>query len=130
MNSPKGRILCTEDHADTRELLLYVLRDEGYDVMCAANPDQAISLARTQHFDLFIVDNWLPGMSGVELARNLREFDVRTPILFYSGAGSHADKREAGLAGAQGYLVKPVPVQILIREVARLIKPGQLVGQV
>ena len=128
MNSPKGRILCTEDHADTRELLLYVLGTEGYDVTCASDPDQTIFLARTQHFDLFIVDNWLPGTSGVDLTRNLRKFDRKTPVLFYSAAASLADREKARLAGAQGYLVKPVSIEVLIKEVARLIQGQSNVG--
>ena len=121
MTSPKGRILCTEDDADTRDLLIHVLSAEGYEVECTQNADEAISLAQNQQFDLFLFDNWMPGISGADLTRMLRKFDVKTPVLFYSGAGFDADKQNARSAGAQGYLVKPVLSEDLIKEVARLI---------
>jgi DNA-binding response OmpR family regulator len=121
MAPSKGRILCTEDDADTRDLIVFVLSEEGYQVQCTDNPDEAISLAKEQHFDLFLVDNWLPGLSGTDLTEKLRKFDIRTPILFYSGAAYESDKEAALSAGAQGYLVKPVPPVVLVKEVARLI---------
>lgn len=126
MTSPKGRILCTEDDADTRELIIYVLTKQGYDVTCTDNTEEAIALARSQHFDLFLVDSWLPGMSGADFTRRLREFDVKTPVLFYSGAAYNSDKEEARSAGAQGYLVKPVKNEELIIEVARLIAEAKI----
>lgn len=49
----------------------------------------------------------MPGLTGPQLTQKLREFDVRTPILFYSAAAFDYDKENARLAGAQGYLVKP-----------------------
>ena len=121
MPSPKGRILCTEDHSDTRNLLIALLRRAGYDITCTDNAEQAISLAKTQPFDLFLVDSWLPDCSGVTLTRKIREFDNKTPVLFYSGAGYEADKQNARDAGAQGYLVKPSDPARLVSEVARLI---------
>lgn len=126
MTSPKGRILCTEDDADTRELIIYVLSNEGYEVVCTDNTEQAIALAHTQHFDLFLVDSWLPDISGAGFTRKLRKFDVKTPVLFYSAAAFNSDKEEARLAGAQGYLVKPVPNEDLIKEVARLIAEAKI----
>ena len=121
MPSPKGRILCTEDHSDTRNMLIALLRQEGYDITCTDNAEQAISLAKTQPFDLFLVDTWLPDCSGVMLTQKIREFDNKTPVLFYSGAGYEADKQNARDAGAQGYLVKPSDPAKLVSEVARLI---------
>jgi DNA-binding response OmpR family regulator len=128
---PKGRILCTEDNADTRELVTFVLSGEGYEVTCANSPAHTLALARDQSFDLYLMDSWLPDLSGVELTRKLREFDVRTPVLFYSGAGFESDKEAARLAGAQGYLVKPVLHENLIKEVRRLIETsaGHAVGR-
>jgi DNA-binding response OmpR family regulator len=126
MSSPKGRILCTEDDADTRDLIIYVLTEAGYEVICTNSADQAISLARGEHFDLFLIDSWLPGVSGVDFTRTLREFDVKTPVLFYSGAGYDVDKADAKLAGSQGYLVKPVLNEDLIKEVARLIAESRI----
>jgi DNA-binding response OmpR family regulator len=116
-----GQILFTEDDADTRELVSYVLASSNYRVMLAENNDSALALARSSQFDLYMIDNWMPGGSGVDLCKKLREFDSHTPILFYSGAAYDKDKQEALSAGAQGYLIKPVDNDELLKEVFRLI---------
>ena len=121
MPPSKRRILYVEDDADTRELVSFVLRQENYDVVLAENNDNALLLARTIHFDLYMIDNWMPGGSGIDLCKRLREFDSSTPILFYSGAAYDQDKRAAFAAGAQGYLTKPVENDRLISEVSKLI---------
>lgn len=121
MTSLAGQILYTEDDADTRELVSYVLARNNYRVMLAENNDSALLLARSNKFDLYMIDNWMPGGSGIDLCKKLREFDSRTPILFYSGAAYDRDKQEAFSSGAQGYLTKPVDNDELIKEVFRLI---------
>ncbi len=125
MTSPKGRILCTEDDADTRELLIFILEQEGYEVLCAENATAALELARTQKFDLYLLDNWLPDVPGTLLTAKIREFDSKTPILFYSAAAYSADKEGALKAGAQGYLIKPVELEKLVAEVAGLIEASK-----
>jgi DNA-binding response OmpR family regulator len=121
MPSPKARILYTENDSDTRELIVLVLSGEGFEVVCPENPGEALSLARAECFDLYLVDSWMPGLSGDELTRRIREFDSDTPILFYSAAAQESDKESARASGAQGYLVKPAGVDELVDEVGRLI---------
>lgn len=121
MDTPKGRILCTEDDPDTRDLLVFTLSAAGYDITCTDNASDAIARIANEKFDLCLMDNWMPGASGEDLCKQIREFDSTTPILFYSGAGYEADKQRARNAGAQGYLVKPVLEDQLIAEVARII---------
>jgi DNA-binding response OmpR family regulator len=123
--TPKGRILCTEDDPDTRDLLSLVLSNAGYDVVCTSNASECLRLATHQTFDLFLLDNWLPTVSGEALCKTIREFDTRTPILFYSGAGFDADKQRAYDAGAQGYLVKPVLEDELLAEILRITGASQ-----
>ena len=146
MHSPKGRILYTEDDYDCREMVLFTLRQNGYQVTCVDSGTEALSLGeygsvvfisgnmpmrtevspfliitKLEQFDLFLVDNWLPGLSGPELTRHIREFNQVTPILFYSGAAYEDDKQAALAAGAQAYLIKPIGIERLIGEVERLI---------
>jgi len=125
MASPKGRILCTEDDADTRELLILSLTIAGYDVSCTDRANTAVERMKVEKFDLCLVDNWMPGTSGEDLCKNIREFDNTTPILFYSGAGFPADKERARAAGAQGYLVKPVLDVQLVAEITRIISESR-----
>jgi DNA-binding response OmpR family regulator len=121
----KCRILCTEDDADTREVLRLLLEIDGFDVTCAMDSKQALSLARAENFDLYLLDNWLPDISGYVLCRKLREFDSTTPILFYSGAASPADKARAIAAGAQGYVIKPANLGVLIAEIRGLLPTAE-----
>jgi len=114
-----------EDDADTRELVSYVLARASYEVVVAETPEQAARLAQTASFDLYLIDNWMPGASGIELCSWLRKFDNDTPILFYSGAAYEEDKRAALAAGAQGYLTKPADNEKLLKEVSRLISDAR-----
>jgi CheY-like chemotaxis protein len=125
MPTPLHRILCTEDDADTRELITFVLSRNQCEVVTPETPALAIELARAAHFDLYLIDNWMPRMSGGELCESLRLFDSETPILFYSGAAFPKDKEEAYASGAQGYLVKPADNDELVAEVFRLIAESQ-----
>lgn len=121
MESPPLRILCTEDHEDTLELMTLILGGHNCEVITAETPDKAMELARSENFDLYILDSWVPGMSGAAFCMALRAFDPETPVLFYSGAAYPKDKAEAFASGAQGYLVKPADSEDLVAEVFRLI---------
>ncbi len=68
----------------------------------------------------------MPGLSGTALTKKLREFDIKTPILFYSGAAYETDKEAARLSGAQGYLVKPAGGDRLTAEVVRLVAEAKI----
>ena len=125
MKSLVTQILYAEDDADTRELVSFVLTNSNCKVTLADSRDKALLLARTNQFDLYMIDNWIPGGSGIDLCKKLREFDSRTPILFYSGAGYDRDKQEAFASGAQGYLTKPVDNDELVEEVFRLISEAR-----
>jgi len=125
MTSSAGHILYVEDDEDTRELVKCVMAMNNCKVIAAADWEDALRLARTIHFDLYLIDNWMSGSSGIELCRKLREFDSCTPILFYSGAAFESDKQQAFAAGAQGYLVKPAGPDELIAEVNRIVSASR-----
>jgi DNA-binding response OmpR family regulator len=72
-----------------------------YDVVGAKNYDQASMLARSNQFDSYLIDNWMSECSRIDLCKQLREFNPRTPILFYSGARYEGNKQRAFTAGAQ-----------------------------
>ena len=124
-SSSVGTILHVEDDQDTRELVALMLARSNYKVVPAETHDEALLLARANQFDLYLIDNWLPGGSGIDLCKKLREFNSWTPILFYSGAAYECDKQQALDAGAQGYLVKPVDYDELIEEISRIISEAK-----
>jgi DNA-binding response OmpR family regulator len=114
----KKRILLVEDHEDAWELVEFSL--DEYMLFFARDFRGGLCLARQGYFDLYILDNWLPEGSGVELCRLIRKFDPHTPILFYSAAGYTRDIQEALRAGAQAYLIKPINPDELKQAVALL----------
>ena len=125
MKPSAGHILYVEDHEDTREFVTYLLTRSYYNVVTADSCNDALRLARRGRFDLYLLDNWVIGGSGIDLCQKLRELDSLTPILFYSGVALERDKQEAFAAGAQGYLIKPVGNNELIKEVARIISAAK-----
>jgi CheY-like chemotaxis protein len=115
----RKRILLVDDYEDARDLAALTLAE--YALVTASDFNEGLRLARRGGFDLYILDNWLPGKSGVELCRAIREFDPDTPILFYSAAAYERDKNEALQAGAQVYLTKPSVPGELRQAVAQVI---------
>jgi DNA-binding response OmpR family regulator len=102
-----ARVLYIEDHEDTRDLVTLVLEQKSFEVVTGATIESGVALAGSQHFDLYLLDSWLPDGSGLDLCRQIREFDKATPILFYSAAAYEIDRAEAMSSGAQAYLIKP-----------------------
>jgi DNA-binding response OmpR family regulator len=116
------RVLYIEDHDDTRELVTLVLKQKNYEVVSGATIQSGVALAGSQHFDLYLLDSWLPDGSGLDLCKQIREFDKTTPILFYSAAAYETDRDEAMNSGAQAYLTKPSAPSDLCNLVTFLIE--------
>lgn len=114
------RILCVEDSEDSREVMTIILEEAGHEVVAASNPTDGLELARQHAPALIILDNWYEEGSGVELCRQIRSFDLHTPIIFFSGAAYQSDMRKAMDAGAQGYLVKPLGIRDLVETIKTL----------
>ena len=112
----KKRILVVEDQDDERNLLRLALGE--YDVAAVGDYDTALRMAKRQYFDLYVLDNQIPGGTGIELCRRIREFDPNTSILFCSG---RAHSSEALGAGAQAYFAKPIVVQKVLWAVTELL---------
>ena len=119
-NTP--RVLYIEDHADTRELVTLVLEQRCYEVVTGSTIANGIALAGSQRFDLYLLDSWLPDGSGLDLCKQIREFDKVTPILFYSAAAYEIDRDLAIRCGAQAYLIKPSQPSELCNLVTALIE--------
>lgn len=102
----RPRILFVDDHADTRELLLRLLQRWGYEGVPANGVGEALKAAREQAFDLYLLDHKFEDGSGADLCAAIREFDLKTPIVFYSG--DHPSRlKEALECDAQGFVMKP-----------------------
>lgn len=122
MNPHQKRVLCVEDDVDTYAMISSLLALVNCEVTGAGTAAEARDKIRTEHFDLYILDNWLPGGSGVELCGEIRERDSSTPIMFYTGAAYDSEREQAIAAGAQAYLVKPSDVAQLVEIVKQLLQ--------
>ena len=118
----KHRILYVEDHEDTREMVKIILGKDDFDVITAASIEDGVRLAHDQHFDLYLLDLWLPDGIGLELARAIRKADNETPIVFFSAAAYETDRFDAMQVGAQAYLTKPIKPAELCRVISSLIE--------
>lgn len=105
--STRPRVLCVDDDEDSRVMLVTLLKLAFIEAKAVGTAAQALSLIQAEHFDLYMLDGWLPGIDGFELCRRMRAFDPHIPILFFSGAAYEADKRKGIEAGADDYVVKP-----------------------
>jgi DNA-binding response OmpR family regulator len=97
------------------------LESRNYEVTSAQTIATALELARQEKFDLFLLDSRLPDGSGLDLCKGIRQFDVHTPIIFFSADAYEADKTMALEAGAQGYLTKPARLGELCDLISSLI---------
>lgn len=122
--SEMPRALLVEDVSDTRHMVEFVLSQEGWEVISAQTANDGLDLARSDKFTLIILDIGLPDKDGLELCRQIREFDQQTPILFYTAYGDLLNHDEAKEAGAQGCLRKPEDTARL-HEIARQIVEGK-----
>jgi DNA-binding response OmpR family regulator len=122
----KTRLLYAEDDQDTRDMISVALGSEGFEVVCPTDLRDFLKIASGEPWDLFVLDNWMPEISGVELCRKIREFDLKTPIVFYSAVAYENDKNEALAAGASAYIVKPVTIDDLIVGLRAAVNPSQV----
>ncbi|HEX6183079.1 MAG TPA: ATP-binding protein [Pyrinomonadaceae bacterium] len=101
------RILVAEDERDVRDLLCEILRAEGHEVYPAASGVEALEIFRASDFDAVFTDIGMPGMSGWELARAVRETDGTVPLAVITGWGDAVGSTEQRAAGVDWVVTKP-----------------------
>lgn len=121
------RVLCVDDDEDAREMLSELLKFLLIETRAVGTAAHALSLIEAEHFDLYLLDAWLPDLDGVELCRRVRVLDPHTPVLFYSGAAYDDDKKRAIEAGANAYVTKP-DVDRLLESVKELVSLAKCVA--
>jgi two-component system OmpR family response regulator len=121
------RILIVEDEVTLAEGLAFNFQQEGYQVDLASDgPDALEQLEQADpQFDIVILDLMLPGMSGYEICREIRERDVQLPILVLSARTLSEDKAQAFDAGTDQYMTKPFALPELLSRVRNLLERRQ-----
>jgi len=114
-------LLYAEDDALIRENLLYILRDYFNDIFIVKNGKEALDVYREKHPDTIILDICMPQMSGLEVAKKIREEDETTPIIMLTGHSDRERLLEAVNLKLEAYLVKPVDYSKLSKVLTRTI---------
>jgi two-component system KDP operon response regulator KdpE len=112
----RSRILVVDDETQITRVLKTALGSQGYEVKSASNGESALNLACDWIPDLIVTDLSMPGMTGIELCRLVRERS-QAPIIVLSVRGEEKTKIEALDAGADDYVTKPFSVNELLARV-------------
>ena len=123
-----AKILIAEDERDIRDLITFTLGFAGYEVVAAANGEEAVNLARQETPDLVLMDVRMPRMTGYEACAMMKA-DAKLkdiPVIFLSAKGQDSEIQAGLQAGAVEYLLKPfAPDQLTARIQAVLAKFGK-----
>ena len=120
-----SKILLVEDDPHLAKGLQFNLEREGYEVFLVDNGASALDQLREKDFDLIVLDLMLPGLGGLEVARTIRETNIRFPILMLTAKSSEKD-REIGLeAGADDYLTKPFHLPELLLRIKGILRRSE-----
>jgi len=116
------RVLIVEDDAHIAELMGMHLRDEGYQVVHAADGLAGIAQLEREHWDALVLDLMLPGVDGLEICRRARAMARYTPIIITSARSSEVHRILGLELGADDYLAKPFSVLELVARVRALLR--------
>jgi two-component system, NarL family, nitrate/nitrite response regulator NarL len=124
-----ARILIVDDDRYSRMLISRVLKRAGYTTYEAETGEEALAAAKRRRPALVVVEPLLPGVSGYEVCRELKDaFGEALPIVFVSGSRTEPGDRVAGLlVGGDDYVVKPFDPDELLARIRRLL-PARLAG--
>jgi PAS domain S-box-containing protein len=105
--SRAGRVLIVEDEQEVREILTNVLRSDGHAVVACEDGDRALIELEGDGFDLVITDLGMPGLSGWDVARAVKELRPGTPVAMVTGWSEQIDPVQAGSEGIDYLIAKP-----------------------
>jgi two-component system copper resistance phosphate regulon response regulator CusR len=118
------RILLVEDERKVASFIARALRENAYAVDLAENGEKALELSMDVNYDAILLDVRLPGLSGIQVCRELRQQGTQAPVLMLT-ARSLVEQRVEGLdAGADDYLTKPFVLAELLARVRALVRRG------
>lgn len=118
------KILVVDDNQDSRELVVKVLKNKGYEMVEAADGEEAIEKAIAERPNLILLDISIPKLNGYEVTQKLKgmeEFE-NIPIVALTAHAMKGDRMKALEAGCEGYITKPINVRELPAQVKSFIK--------
>jgi len=123
------RLLIADDDSDMRVLLAEYFRRLGFQVDERESGHAALEAAMAGRFDCFIFDVSMPGMSGIELLKRVRDRGIQTPALFLTAHDALSDKVAGFEAGADDYLAKPFSPRELEYRVEALLRRSGITAE-
>ncbi len=119
------KVLAIDDDPAMTELLTLLLKTHGFDVLTANTGEDGVATTRKDSPDVVILDLMMPGMDGWQVCNQIRMFST-VPILVLSALDSPGIVASALDAGADDYLVKPVPSGVLIAHLNKLTRRADM----
>jgi DNA-binding response OmpR family regulator len=117
-----GRILTIEDDAAIRRGIVDALAFAGYDAIQAADGNEGCRAAVSREYDLLLLDMVLPGMSGLDILREVRNVRPTLPVIILSARGEERDRVTGLRLGADDYVVKPFSVDELLARIDAVLR--------
>ncbi len=122
----RGRVLVVEDEASLRRAYARVLEAAGFEARQAEDGAEAVQALRAERFDVVLSDISMPGMTGIDVLRSAREWDLDVPIILVTGNPTIESAVQAVEHGALRYLIKPVDPADLVQAVRRAAMLGRI----
>lgn len=112
----KFRVLIVDDEVDFVETIVKRLKDRGLEVSGVNSGKDALQLFDSMEFDVVILDVKMPGMDGIETLRQMKKKKPLTEVIMLTGHGSVESGIQGLQLGAFNYVMKPVPLEDLIKQ--------------
>jgi len=107
ISAKRPKVLIIDDEPGLRDMLIFGLQKRGYQVVCAANGDEALARIRADSFDLAICDIMMPGQNGVEVLQTLKELQPNLEVIMATGYATLETAVQSMKGGAFDYITKP-----------------------
>ncbi len=122
-----ARILIIEDNPTNLQLMSYLLRAFGHEVLTASRGEDGIETVRREAPDLVVCDVQLPGIDGLEVARRLAQHPAsrRIPLVAVTALAMVGDRDRVMAAGFDSYIAKPIEPQLFVKEIESFLSAGQ-----
>ena len=117
-----NRVLLVDDDTQLTEMLAEYLEPEGMSIAAVASGTQGLRRAQQEEYDLIVLDVMLPGLSGFDVLRQMREAGVLTPVLMLTARGDDVDRIVGLEMGADDYLPKPFNPRELLARVKAILR--------
>jgi len=123
----KKHILIVEDDEDIQQLVSFNLLKAGFHVTCANDGEEGLAQLAEHSFDCLVLDLMLPGMSGYEVCRTIRENEEKSkiPIVMLTAKGEENDIVTGLESGGDDYITKPFSPKVLVARIKSVLRRGQ-----